>query len=146
MKRIVMPVWGSRLSPVFDTAQQFIVVDREGDQIVERSFRNLTDDIAASPWVLLQEVLSWQPHQIVCGAISGPLFHQFESYRIEVYAWLTGEVDQVLRAVLTDERALVAFLMPGCSWTDRPGQFCRQKRMRGHGRGRGFRGQRHGQR
>jgi len=139
MKRIIMPIWGSRISPVFDTAREFLIVEADDKRIVQRTMQSIPAEKVELPWSLVNIVLSWQPQLIVCGAISQPFIHAFEGAEVELFAWLTGEIEPVLSAILGERWTLNDFLMPGCLPYRSIGRCWRQQRGQGQIRGHGLR-------
>jgi predicted Fe-Mo cluster-binding NifX family protein len=71
---------------------------------------------------------------LICGAISRPLAYMITTAGINLIAWISGQVEDVLQAFLRGNVFDIQFLMPGSHghWGKGPG--------RGYGRGRKRRG------
>jgi len=100
-------VWNGRIAPVFDTAKDVCLVEAENDCVISQSMR-----------VLPPQALLWLAEQrvdaVVCGAISRPLHAQLSAAGIRVTPFVSGDVQEVIRAWLTGSLARPAFAMPGC--------------------------------
>jgi predicted Fe-Mo cluster-binding NifX family protein len=52
--------------------------------------------------------------KLVCGAVSAPVQDELDRRGIEVIGFVAGEVDDVLRALMTGRLPHPALAMPGC--------------------------------
>lgn len=129
--RILIPVWNEFISPVFDAAQRFMLVEADHNHIIDRQFQELSIEI---PLAKVETVLSWKPEMIICGAISRSLAHIIESSGVDLYPWLSGNVDQVLAEFIHGQGDLSHFLMPGCKEYGRLSKQCRHQGLRRRGR------------
>lgn len=122
--------WEGRLAPVFDTAEQLVLITTDEDRELRRQSVALTGQ-----WPLqrAQAVLGHGVQVLLCGAISRPAVTLLRSAGVTVLSWLGGPCDQVLQAYLEGNLADSEFNLPcGCQ---SPG--CRRARMRrGQGQGR----------
>ena len=122
--QIAITVWRQRVSPVFDTARNFLLAKVEGGKIQETRAVEM-----AEPW----------PHQrvarlkelgvelLVCGAVSKPVAMLLQAAGIRLVPWVAGPVTAVLERLAAGKTLGPEFAMPGC---------CRRRRRR-RGRGRG---------
>ena len=108
--KIAVPAWQGRVSPVFDVAEQLVLVDLdepESHPHPESLGSTTLHDRARRLAELGVDVL-------VCGAISWPLEAVLVSHGIRVVPLVCGEVEEVVKAfrdgTLEEER----FAMPGC--------------------------------
>lgn len=109
--RIAVPDWQGRVSPVFDVAEQVLLVDL--DDQVESSRR--TEPLGSTaPHNRARRLAELGVDVIVCGAISWRLEALLTSGGIRVMPLVCGAVEEIVRAfregTLEDER----FAMPGC--------------------------------
>jgi predicted Fe-Mo cluster-binding NifX family protein len=127
--RLAMPVWNGRVSPVFDTAAQVLVVEVE--QACERSRREeaLTDSL---PTWRVRRLVDLGVEVLICGAVSRPLAALLGGAGIRIVPWTAGPIEDVLRAYLGGELPHPRWLMPGCA--------CGPRGHRGAGPPRGHRG------
>jgi len=121
--RIGIPVWGSRISPVFDAARRLVVVDVAEGREVGRTHEDLT---AVLPPQRARRLQSLGVDTLLCGAISRPLAGMLSSYGIAVVPWMSGGFEEVLRAYVGGSLSEERYAMPGC---------CGQRRRFGRRRG-----------
>ena len=124
--RVAIPVWSERVSPVFDTAEQLMVLDVDDGRETGRSVALLEGIGADSRPRWLSDL---GVDVLVCGAISQPLEAMVSAQGVRVVPQVCGPVEQVVQAFLVGQLGRPEFLMPGC---------CRRRRgfCGGHGRGR----------
>ena len=125
MERIAIPVAGARVSPVFDVAHKFLLVDLENGQVISRAGHELKAQSAYARARLLAEL---GVGALICGGISWPLATMVEAQGVRVIPWVMGEVEEVLAAHVSGQLLVPSFTMPGCR---------RGRRRRGWGGGRG---------
>ena len=109
--RIALPVWNDRISPVFDTAQRFMVVEIEGNEEISR-------DSLFVPGIHFydkaRKLRDAGVDVLICGAISNHAMSVVCANGMRVIPWVSGNADEVLnsfrRGALMDGR----FAMPGC--------------------------------
>ena len=128
--KVAIPVWNGCVSSAFDFAHRLLVVDIENAKVVESSEVELSAESLPQRAVNLKNL---GVDVLICGAISRALACMVTACGIEVLAFVTGRVDDVLRAYLTGQLVKPQFTMPGC-W---PGA---RKDFRGWRRGRRRRG------
>ena len=119
--RIAVTVWQSRVSPVFDTAGNLLILDTDeslGLQSAEESILGL------SPQKRVDRLADLDVDVLLCGAISRPLADMVAASGIRLVPWVTGGAEELLQWYLTGEPLDSRFLMPGC----------RQRRHRSQGR------------
>jgi len=128
--RIALPVWEGRISPVFDTAANLLVVDADGVQTSQRREETLHESFPPRRAVRLSEL---GVEVLICGAISQPLAAMVAAYGIQVVPFVSGEVNEVLTAYVSGRTDVpdirTRFGMPGCC--GRRGRFGRGGRGRG---------------
>jgi predicted Fe-Mo cluster-binding NifX family protein len=117
-----------RISPVFDSARELLVVQSEGGREVSRSDLMIE---GLSPRLRVQKLTASGVDTLVCGAISRSLADMVSAAGVSVVPFVTGELAEVLQAHSDGRLTDPQFLMPGC-------------RGRGQGRRGRFRGRRRG--
>jgi predicted Fe-Mo cluster-binding NifX family protein len=117
--RISIPQWQGRISPVFDVAVSFLLIDVEGWHEVRREERRLSGTASLAR---IAEFLSFGANTLICGAISAPVEVQLVASGVQVFSFTCGTVDDVLAAYLNGELSDRWFAMPGCQ---------RRRRQRG---------------
>ena len=122
----MLPVLQDRISPVFDVARHFLLVDdnREvGQQRQELSIEN------TQPVVRAKKIVDTGAQVLICGAITWPLEAILMSAGVDVIPNTCGKVDEVLEAFISGTFDEQDFLMPGCCGRRRH-RIRRGKRMR----------------
>ncbi|MBI4200025.1 MAG: NifB/NifX family molybdenum-iron cluster-binding protein [Chloroflexi bacterium] len=109
--RLAIPVWDKRVSPVFDSAGQLLLVDIENGG--ERSWR--WEAIAESvPIRRARRMVELGVNVLICGGISRPLAALLGASGIRVIPWRAGPVEEVLEAYRTGRLDEARWRMPGC--------------------------------
>ncbi len=115
MVRVAIPIFRSRVSPVFDSCTRVIVVDTEHNQEIERS------EIHLNGLSLIERVSVLQKSRvktIICGAISDMFQNMLQNIKIYLIIGIAGEVDQVVGAYLSERLNDPQFYMPGFKSND----------------------------
>lgn len=131
--RVGITLWNGRVSPVLDAAERVTVVEtgpggprtRGETALSSETVRGRAGEIAA----LGLDVL-------ICGAVSRPLGAMLTESGVMLVPWISGDVDEVLRAFGEGRLADPSFRMPGCCPGRGMGMARRGRRGQG-GRGRG---------
>jgi predicted Fe-Mo cluster-binding NifX family protein len=125
--RVVLPVYGDRISPVLDVARRFVLLDVYRDNVVARREARINNaDLVARA----KRIVELGSHVLICGAISWPLESMLVSAGVRVIPNTCGSVDEVIAAFMAGQLTEQAFLMPGCT-----GQRRRFRHRRRGGRG-----------
>ena len=124
--KVAIPVFGHRVSPVFDWCQQVIAVeiDSNGTEIN----REEIDLSKVVPFRRSERLASLKVNVLLCGGISDELTCLAEEHGMRVVPWVAGEVNTVLEAFVAGDIADPRFAMPGCN-----GRRQRRRRRRGWG-------------
>lgn len=120
--RIVIPVWGDRISPVLDTALRLLVIDFKD----YKEFNRFMSDIG-------EEDLSWKCHRIkglspdilICGAVSHFFLDMLVGSGVNVIKHISGRIEEVLEEYFKGNIYNSRFLMPGCK---KQGYVCGRKK------------------
>jgi len=143
--RVAIPHWEDRISPVFDVALNFLLIDIKGGREIRREQRRLS---ATDQFARVNEFLSFGAETLICGAISASAETRLAAAGVQVIGFICGMVDEVLAAYLNNKLVNSAFAMPGCQrWRRREGEIGMPRGFgigAGMGRG-GGRGQGRGQ-
>ena len=78
--RIGIPVWGSRISPLFDTARTLLLVEVSDNRDVGRTKQGL-EQVAAPQRAMA--LANWSVETLLCGAISRPLAGMVGMYGLD---------------------------------------------------------------
>lgn len=103
-------IWEERIAPVFDTASRLAILAGtwEGGKPTLVSMERL------SPATVITSLLERHVSVLVCGAISRPIHDAITARGIEVHPFVTGELDEVVRAWRAGKLDEDRFRMPGC--------------------------------
>ncbi|MCK4547184.1 MAG: hypothetical protein KAW17_07060 [Candidatus Eisenbacteria sp.] len=123
---IAIPIFGSRVSPRFDHAQELLLIKEAEGRVVE-SKRVIFGD--SGPLERVARLAALHTNVVICGGISGFLARQLAFRGVRVYSWVTGEAEDALGCFLTGQ--LETGLMAG------PRGPCGRWRLGRGGRGRG---------
>jgi predicted Fe-Mo cluster-binding NifX family protein len=108
--KVAIPVWGDRISPVFDTATRLMVVDTSAEKR-DRISLSLEGDDLTRRCSRMQEL---GVDTLICGAISNPFCRRLTAVNIEVIQGIFGAKEDVLQAFLKGELNQKAFRVPCC--------------------------------
>jgi len=97
---MAIPVFNGRVAPVFDWAHQLVVVDYSAGTELGRQDVAL-DRLSATKRPEYLRALGVDV--LVCGGVSNELLALLESRDIRVFAWLSGQLDEVLQHFATSE-------------------------------------------
>lgn len=112
-----------RLSPVFDVASQAILLEINGGKESVEKVLSLTNRDATAKIDILKEQ---NVNTLICGAISRYVQEYAESKDISVYAFIAGNIQEVLNAWKDGTLFMKqSFSMPGCRF--RQGMNCNRK-------------------
>jgi predicted Fe-Mo cluster-binding NifX family protein len=110
MYRIAIPIFKSRVSPVFDTCTRLSLIDFEDDRIVMRKEFDL-DKFS------LQERLRVLENNdvtvIICGGISDVFDTILSNSNIRLISGICGDVDEIISAYVDGRLDDPCFFMPG---------------------------------
>ncbi len=120
--RVGIPIWNGRVSPVLDTAERDVVVDTEA------ATEGVRKEVTLAPQRLplrTTRIADLRLDLLVCGAVSRPLADMLAAAGVRLEPWISGDVEDVLEALMAGKLDRPRYRMPGCCGG------------RGQGRGRG---------
>jgi predicted Fe-Mo cluster-binding NifX family protein len=123
---LAIPVWQGRVSPVFDVAEQLLLVELDGSHELSRRRESLANE---EPALRARRVADLGVDTLICGAISQPLESLLTAEQIEVVPWMCGDAEEILQAFRAGGLADGRFVMPGCC-ARRGGARARHRRGR----------------
>ncbi len=129
-RRVIIPEYRNRISPLFDVAKTFSVFIIDGGAVCESYYLNTT---GFSGRAIVECLCREAPDVVICSAISRCHAGMLTSGGIELISGVIGEIGDVVRAYINDELESDLFAMPGC------------RRRGGGGRGHGGMGRGGGQ-
>jgi predicted Fe-Mo cluster-binding NifX family protein len=107
--RVAIPYWRGRVSPVFDVAKNFLLVDVKGGQELSRSQYTVdhTDPVPRA-----REMAELKTDVLVCFAISWPQEMALNAVGIRTVSQICGPIEGVLSAFLRRRLRDKVFAMP----------------------------------
>ena len=110
MVRVAIPIFRSRVSPVFDSCTRVLLVDIEHNQEIDRREIYLDELSLTERVTILQKS---RVKTIICSGISDMLQNMLESVKIYLITGIAGDVEQVVAAYLSERLKEPRFQMPG---------------------------------
>ncbi len=108
--RIAIPVWGNRVSPLFDTAGHLLVLDMVEGVEQSREIFKLEDPV---PMHRITFLIEQKIDVLLCGAITKELYACFDSEKIKIIPFICGNVEQLITAFAKGNHIRELFGMPG---------------------------------
>ena len=110
MNRIAIPVYNSRVSPVFDSCVRLLLIDLEQHQEVDRT-EMLCGGLSEIERLKLLKKSGVDT--VICGAISDGFYKLLANADLSMIIGIVGEVNQVLNAFKCNRLNDPCFYMPG---------------------------------
>jgi predicted Fe-Mo cluster-binding NifX family protein len=126
--KLAITRWTERVAPVFDVARKAILVEIDAKGDLKRTEIKMPESSAIEKVSFL---LKQGVDELICGAISKPVYDFATNQGIEVHAFAAGEIEELVRAWNENRLKEIAFSMPGCG----RGKCCRRNRGRQNCRG-----------
>jgi predicted Fe-Mo cluster-binding NifX family protein len=126
--RVVVPDWRGRVSPVFDVAEQALLVELDGQEDGSRRTESLA---STAPHERAPRLKELGVDVVVCGAVSWLLEALLAANGVWVVPLVCGEVEEVVRAFRNGTLEEGQFAMPGCCRKRR--RVCNRRRGGGGG-------------
>ena len=101
----------SRVSPVFETALTWVVIEATSKQCSICGERTFLEKNEVS---MAHELLAENVEMIICGAIPYYLEKILIHQGCEVFSFIAGEVDEIIQALHLNLLDKPKFKMPGC--------------------------------
>lgn len=110
MTKVAIPIFQSRVSPVFDTCKHLLVIAINEESILDRE-NVFLGDMPLNERCSIFEKLGISV--IICGGISETFGKMLKRTRLEMIHGIAGDVEDVLSAFLDDCLENPKFYMPG---------------------------------
>lgn len=111
VQTIGVTIWGHRVSPVFDSARNLLVVKLVNGSIA--SLANLKFD-PDRPAQLVQLLRAQNIGVVICGAVSEGPAAVLEAAGIELIPFIAGDVRKVVETFIRGTPEWTELTMPGC--------------------------------
>ena len=114
--RIALSHWQGRIAPVFDVAENLLVVDTTGrNKQMPRKVRLLRKH----EWGRASELRDMQVELLVCGAVSRAMEKALIENGVRVNGFICGNLEEVMAAALKGALNDPRFRMPGAGKSSR---------------------------
>ena len=97
MKRIIIPAFGTRISPRLDFANHIHIIQTEGKKIIDREVIQI---ITHNRLNRIHQIVTLNPDVIICDGLTDMCKTEFEKDKIKVIAWVHGEIDTIVESYL----------------------------------------------
>jgi len=108
--KVAIAVWEDRVSSVLDFSQRLFVMELSDGGETSRIQVALSEQSALAKLAQLREL---GIDVLICGAVLQPLALAFTASGIQLLPYVTGRVDDVLKAYQAGELGLPQFTLPG---------------------------------
>jgi predicted Fe-Mo cluster-binding NifX family protein len=108
--KLAIPLFGTRISPRFDCAQELLIFTIEDGKILKKE-KLLWRGV--SLYERIAELGGLGVNIVICGAVDGFSHTLMHQRRIGVYSWVTGNAEKIVEIFLRGELQPGMILMPG---------------------------------
>jgi predicted Fe-Mo cluster-binding NifX family protein len=108
--KIAVAYGNGRISPVFDTARELVLIDFEGEQELQRTRVAVS---GPDPFDRVRSVRRSGAGVLLCGALSRGLETALIGAGVKVCSFVRGELDAVVSAYLAGRLEDARYQMPG---------------------------------
>jgi len=122
---IALAAYQDRIASLFESSEKFVIINSPSYDIKHAKSINVSNNALTE---LVQLLKTNNIEILICGAIRGYVRQQLESQNIKVIPWITGDIQNVVQAFLSNNLFSSSFLMPGCR---KRGYHKRQRFRRG---------------
>jgi predicted Fe-Mo cluster-binding NifX family protein len=95
--KLAIPVFHTKISPRFDQAQGFVLLETNHSEVVTR------EDLATRGWPeidKMRQLVELGIETLICGGIDRASLQYLSFNGVNVYSWVTGEVDDAVTCFL----------------------------------------------
>jgi predicted Fe-Mo cluster-binding NifX family protein len=121
--KVAIAVWEDCVSSVLDFSRRLVVMELENGRETSRTEIDLAEQTAFAKLAKLRDL---GISVLICGAVSQPLASAAVSCGIRLLPYVTGRVDDVLKAYGTGQLSQPQFALPGWWPGARRGFRCRR--------------------
>lgn len=108
--KIAIACGNGRISPMFDTARELVLIDVDGQREVQRTTVTVGGQ---DPFDRVRQVLRSDAGVLLCGALSKGVETALIGAGVKVCSFIRGELDGVTAAFLAGKLQEARFQMPG---------------------------------
>ena len=111
--KIAIPVFNKRISPLFDVAGRFAIIEIRDGVVIGSHASDMSGDSGIGK---VEKLLSERVTVIICSAISRVFSEHITVKGMELIPGVIGDVDDVVRDYLDNNLLIDRYSMPGCRW------------------------------
>lgn len=115
---VAIPLFGSRISPRFDSCQEILIVTIEGAGIIDKKTVSIS---SLTPIQRVADLRNRKVKTVICGGINGAIHNHLRNVGISVIYDVMGEAEEALTRFLTGR------LRPRAFCEGRRRKACRRK-------------------
>lgn len=119
--KIAIPVFHTKISPRFDQTQAFVLLETENESVVARA--NLTTK-GWSANEKMKKLVNLGVDTLICGGIDRASLQYLNFNGVNIYSWVTGEVDDAVACFL-DNRMKPGIILGDQGEMKGHWQFCK---------------------
>ena len=109
--KVALTVWENRISPLFDSAREMLVVKIEHAMVIHRRQEPISPQW---PLRLVERLIEQRIDALICGAISEQPAEMIERAGIKLVPFVSGPIEGFLGSLINGTPIIPAFSMPGC--------------------------------
>ncbi len=128
--KVALPVWNSRISPLFDVARRVVLAELDGGKEAARREEAISEAFPPRKVSRLQEL---GVQVLICGGITWQLAQLVEASGIKLIPCVAGSVSEVLEACLAGNLSSSRFFIPGVRGREVGGLDCEAEVEVGNG-------------
>jgi len=111
---ICIPVFGTRVSPRFDCAKEFLIAHIKGENILSQE-KIFVDSLSMNERIICLKDSG--VNTLICGGIDNVSSRLISLNNIKIYSWITGEAEDALKSLINGN-------VSSCSMMARGGRRC----------------------
>lgn len=95
--KIAIPVFHTKISPRFDSTQEFILLQVEKSNVIRR------ENLPTKGWpasAKIKQLVDLDVDTLICGGIDLDSMQQLNFNGIKIYSWITGEIEDAVTRFL----------------------------------------------
>ncbi|MBN2041466.1 MAG: hypothetical protein JW864_15615 [Spirochaetes bacterium] len=108
-KIISIPIHNNRISPLFDVAGKFVILDSSQPEV-----KSYIDTTGLSGMSIIEKLKEHQVSTVICSAISKIYARALRRNNIGLVYGIIGSIDEIIDAYCNNKLCGSHFAMPGC--------------------------------
>ena len=109
--KLAVTIWSERVAPVFDVARKLLVIEKDHEGSFTQTEIEMTSKDAMNR---ISFLIALGVDELICGAISKPVYLSALNNSIEVYPFVSGAINDVVKDWENGHFTNLSYSMPGC--------------------------------